>query len=362
MRSLAHRTFSALAGCVLAVLAAVPVRAQTPAFEPDLLFHSLRHGPSQIYLADSNTGTVQRLRAGSDEDIDATWSPDGRQILFQSRRGTNTDLYLVDASGANLRPLTDHPGFDGNARWSPDGKAIAFISGRAGATKIFLMAPDGSQQRRLTDLAEGDEVSLSWSSDSKRLAFMRIINRKMTVWTMPADGSAPPARLTQAEAGNETNPSFSPVGNQMVHIGSRRGKSVLMLTELGTGSSRVLAAALEGGVASPVWSLDGQQLIVEGRLASQARNDVYAVSVATGEVSNLSQHPSEDMNGSLSPTGDRLALVSYRDSAVGQVHVQDVKSGAIRRLGEAGKHEFRPVWRPRPLPAKGAVPVAAGSG
>ena len=148
----------------------------------------------------------------------------------------------------------------------------------------------------------------------------------------------------------------------MVHIGSRRGKSMLMLTQLDTGSSRVLASALDGGVASPMWTNDGQQLVVEGRLANQARSDVYVVSAATGEVSNLSQHPSEDMNGSLAPTGDRLAFVSYRDGAVGQVHVQDVKTGAIRRLGEVGKHEFRPVWRPRPAPVKGAVPGLAGSG
>ena len=58
-------------------------------FEADLLFSSLRHGASQIYLANSSTGETRRLREGSDEDIDATWSPDGQRLLFVSRHLTS---------------------------------------------------------------------------------------------------------------------------------------------------------------------------------------------------------------------------------------------------------------------------------
>lgn len=355
------RTFLVLAGLLLGLAVEQPALAQAAGFEPDLLFHSMRHGASQIYLANSSSGAIQRLRVGTDEDIDATWSPDGRQILFVSRHGTNSDVYLADANGANARALTDHPSFDGGARWSPDGKAIAFISGRSGAAKAFLMAPDGSNQRRLTDLVEGDEASLSWSADGKRIAFVRIINRKMTVWTASVDGSAMPTRLTNSDAGSETNPMFAPSGNELVYISSRRGKSAMWLTNLDTGASRALGEALNS-VSVPNWTADGKHIVVEGRLTAEPRSDVFMVSVASGEAVNLSNHPAEDLGALMSPAGDRLAFVSYRDSPVGQVYVQDIKSGALRRLGEAGKHEFRPVWRPGSIPGKGGAPAIAGAG
>lgn len=355
------RTCLALAGLLWGLAVHQPALAQAAGFEPDLLFHSLRHGASQIYLANSSTGATQRLRVGSDEDIDATWSPDGRQILFVSRHGTNSDVYLADANGANARALTDHPAFDGGARWSPDGKAIAFISGRSGSAKVFLMAPDGSKQRRLTDLVEGDEASLSWSADGQRIAFMRVINRKMTVWTAPVDGSAAPIRVTKTDAGSETNPVFAPSGNEMVHINSNRGKVVMWLTNLDTGATRALGEAL-ASVSVPSWTADGKHIVVEGRLTAAPRTDVFMVSVVSGEAVNLTNHPAEDLGAAVSPAGDRLGFVSYRDSPVGQVYVQDIKSGALRRLGEAGKHEFRPVWRPGPLPGKSAAAAIGGAG
>ncbi len=347
-----------LAAMLLVLGVAVGACAQGADFQPDMLFHSLRHGASQIYLANSGSGETRRFRVGSDEDIDATWSPDGQRLLFVSRQQTNSDIYVADADGSNVRRLTDHPGFDGGARWSPDGRSIAFMSGRSGSTKLYLMNADGSNLHRLTDLVEGDEISHAWSPDGRRIAFARVINRRVAVWTVNADGSGA-AKLTAGKT-NETNPVWSPSGAELAYVASRQSKVTLKVVDLASNTERELAAALTSK-SDPAWTADGKHLMIEGRADNNPRTDVFMVPVAGGDLVNLTNHPSEEMNATLSPDGNRLSFVSYRIGAFGQVFVLDLKSGVLKQITDSGKHEFRPVWRPRPGKL-GAARMAASIG
>lgn len=332
--------------------------AQPSKFDADLLFHSLRHGASQIYLANSNSGETRRLREGSDEDIDASWSPDGQRLLFVSRHLTNSDIFVADADGGNLQRLTDHPGFDGGARWSPDGSMIAFISGRAGGAKLYLMNADGSKQRRLTDLVEGDETSHSWSPDGQSIVFTVMIKRQTTVWTARADGSQV-ARLTTGDR-TETSPAWSPSGRELAYVSTKRANVALRVLDLASMTERELAQPLTGKT-DLVWTADGKHLVFEGRADNNPRSDIYMVSAAGGEAVNLSKHPAEEMNARVSPAGDRVSFVSYRAGAFGQVFVLDLQSGALKQITDSGKHEFRPVWRPS-LGKQGAARLAGAAG
>ncbi len=329
----------AATACAVTTLGA----AQAQPLAPDLLYHSLRHGASQIYLADSNSGESRRLRDSGDEDIDATWSPDGKRVLFTGRKQTNSEVFVVQADGSQLRQLTDHPGFDGAARWSPDGKTIAFVSSRNGASKLYLMDADGGNLRRLTNLDEGDETNHSWSPDGKRLAFVNVVKRRMSAWTAPADGGAP-TRVT-SENVNETFPAWSPDGAELAYVRTTRGETQLRVIKLATGSHRELAAALPGK-SNLAYSADGTQIVFEGIDAASPRSEIYAAPSAGGAVRNLTDDPAEDMNAHLSQDGQRLVFTSYRTGPVGQIYVLDLATRQLKRITDTGKHEFRPVWRP----------------
>ncbi len=335
-------------GMACAIAAIGAARAQ--GFTPDLLFHSLRHGASQVYLADSSSGEARRLREGAsgDEDIDATWSPDGKRLLFTGRKATNSEVFVADADGSNLRQLTDHPGFDGGARWAPDGKTIAFLSSRSGPSKLFLMDADGGNLRRLTKLDDGDESDHSWSADGQRLALVIHTNRRNSVWTARSDGSGL-ARLT-SENVNEIYPAWAPDGKQLAYLRQTRSDAQLRVVNLADGSHRELAAGV-ARKSNLAFSADGQRIVFEGVEAGAASSEIYAVPIAGGEVLNLSNDAAEDMAADVSANGQQLAFVSYRNGPVGQVYLKDLRSGAVKRFTSTNKHEFRPVWRPQAVNA-----------
>lgn len=51
-------------------------------------------------------------------DIDPTWSPDGRHIAFGSDRDGDNEIYRIRADGTDLRRLTENPANDCSPTWS----------------------------------------------------------------------------------------------------------------------------------------------------------------------------------------------------------------------------------------------------
>jgi len=99
-------------------------------------------------------------------------SPTGARALL----GARGEVFTVPAKEGEIRDITNTSG----ARelwpvWSPDGKWIAYASDRGGEYELYLRAQDGSgDERRLTSLGPGFRSNLTWSPDSKKIAWSEI--------------------------------------------------------------------------------------------------------------------------------------------------------------------------------------------
>ncbi len=86
---------------------------------------------SRLYQFDLRSRTYKRLTAGSFQDTDPAYSPDGKRIAFVSNRSNSFELWIINRDGTGLRKLTNvgTKGFQvglGKPAWSPDQKMIAF--------------------------------------------------------------------------------------------------------------------------------------------------------------------------------------------------------------------------------------------
>ena len=66
------------------------------------------------------------------DDRHPAGSPDGRKIAFTSMRDGPSDIYVMDSDGSNVVRLTNSNFLELDPSWSPDGTKIAFASYRVG--------------------------------------------------------------------------------------------------------------------------------------------------------------------------------------------------------------------------------------
>lgn len=240
------------------------LRDNAPAYSPDgqwLAFVRSTDGEGplakpQIYLMPTSGGEPRRVTgqpAGAGAPV---WSPDSSRIAYVTRvpeegryTGGNAEaepprrittlqyrednlgffidrrahVFVVDPfAEPSSEPVQVTSGdFDHSAvTWSPDGENLAFVSARHDArdtdlvTDIWVGAADGSSMRAITPggSAGGPKLSIDsvrFTPDGTRVCFAAsdlgasgrdIGGRNVGVWSVPADGSAPPSRLTDAQA------------------------------------------------------------------------------------------------------------------------------------------------------------------
>ncbi|MBI2608423.1 MAG: TolB family protein [Deltaproteobacteria bacterium] len=143
-----------------------------------------------IFSADLDGKSVERLTETPGYDAEATLSPDGTSLVFTSIRDGDLNIYTMDLDGKNVKKLTHELGYDGGAFFSFDGKMIVYrayhpqtqeeITDYKNLLKenkirpmnlhIFVMDRDGSNKKQVTNLT-GANFAPFFHPDDKRIIF-----------------------------------------------------------------------------------------------------------------------------------------------------------------------------------------------
>ena len=125
---------------------------------------------SIIYTLAVRGGTPKRITSKGPSYLHG-WSVDGRFLIYTAERNGEFDIYKIPAQGGEELRLTSAKGLDDGPEYSPDGKYIYFNSVRSGTMQIWRMKPDGSGQEQITS----DEYN-NWfphiSPDGKQIVFL----------------------------------------------------------------------------------------------------------------------------------------------------------------------------------------------
>lgn len=188
----------------------------------------------QLWLFPASGGTARPLTNAvrdAAEDLDPSFSPDGRRLVFRGERNGRTGLWLLklDADGPRqLTQLSNPDGYEGNAAWSPDGRTIAFTrsfppdsGNRSGRTAIVLLDVDTGVMRDLSieGLTTPFVSDPTWVEGGKEIVFVtRIaqVPRGGRVWRVSAAGGQ--ASSVTEESVKALSPAVSRDGRFMAYL------------------------------------------------------------------------------------------------------------------------------------------------
>lgn len=246
---------------------------------------------------------------------DPQLSPDGSRIVYTRRwvdrmnDRRESSVWIMDADGSRNRHLLD----GSSVTWSPDGSRLAYVADGEEGRQIFVrwMDAEGAVSR-ITRLTESPS-NLRWSPDGSAIAFTMFVpaaERAEDRWRISLPGRPEGARWTP----------------------DPRIVERLVFTEDGTGYleegfEHVFVVPATGGAARQItsgdwdhssfeWMPDGRSIVLSSNRVPDAEliwreSEIYAVDVATGAVTRLTDRRGPDADPVPSPDGRLIAYTGY---------------------------------------------------
>ena len=191
----------------------------------------------------------RRFTSGEKQDLTPRWSPDGSSLAFASNRERKAkQLYVIPTAGGEGRRLTDLDEDVTEPVWSPDGTRLAFSA----RLRDPAYEEEDEKRRRPRRFAR-----LQYKLDDEGW----IGDRRRHIFTVPADGSGPPAQLTHGDY-EDQYPAWSPDGRRIAFASARQEDwdtelfRHLFLVDA-DGGEPVRLTGDDGWHEAPAWSPDG---------------------------------------------------------------------------------------------------------
>jgi dipeptidyl aminopeptidase/acylaminoacyl peptidase len=268
-------------------------------------------------------------------------SPDGSSVAYvrtsmdiMSDRAV-PNIWLVDINAGSHRPLMSGPGNYSSPRWSPGGDRLVYVSGVPGrGAQLHVRWMDTGQTAVVSNVRRTPN-SISWSPDGKYLAFVMFV----------PDENQPLAKPPAAPEGAEWAPGAKVIETMPYRFDGRG--------YLETGHDHVFVVSAEGGTPRQLtsgdfdhrgplaWLPDGKRIIFPANRLEDAEHhpvesELWAVTVADGELEQLTDREGPDRAAVVSPDGKRIAYLGFDNRRLAwqssDVYVMDIATRESRKL------------------------------
>ncbi|MBC3863674.1 PD40 domain-containing protein [Undibacterium jejuense] len=247
----------------------------------------VNHPPGEAKTVNIDT------RTGTWMSVDV--SPDGQQVIFDLLG----DLYLLPIKGGEAKPLTHSIAWEMQARFSPDGKQIAYMSDAGGGDNIWVMNVDGSNAHAVTKEDFRLLNNPVWSPDGQYIAARKHYSGTRSlgsgeIWMYHTSGGSG-VQLNEKPNWQKDlgEPAFSPDGRYVYYSqDTTEGNSFeynkdsngqiyqIFRKDLQDGKVKAIVGG-PGGAVRPVPSPDGKYLAFVRRIRNQST--LFLKNLDTGE-------------------------------------------------------------------------------
>jgi len=279
------------------------------------------------------------------------FSHDGKTIWFQSDKGGEDNVWAIAVTGGAPTQVTDLKGGIGGFKVAPtEDKMLIWADRLPGApssepamvkkrddagngrtfdqmfirhwaswsdgtrSQLFVLPMANGKAAGYGKAIEGGLVGdspskpfgggeeVSWSADGKTVFFalreagrIEPLSTNLDIFAAPADGSAAPTNLTDANDGMDNLPTASPDGKYLAWFAMKRpgyeaDRQVLMVRDLASGQVRALTEGWDRSVGSIAWSEDSKTIYVTAEDTQEV--PIFAIDLKSGKPTRLTQEGS----------------------------------------------------------------------
>jgi len=289
----------------LAALASVMVLATAGAVSAQVA-----DGPSKTFGARDLFG----LQMASDPQV----RPDGGAVAYvrvsndimtdRSRRS----IWLVDTATGTQTPLVVDEAANLAPRWSPDGSRLAYVAAGPEGAQLYVRWIASGRSAKVATLEQAPN-DIAWSPDGKTLAITMLTldeGRPLAPSVKRPEGAkwAEPLKVIDRITYRADGEGFLKPGYRHLFVVSADGGQPRQIT---------FGKFDDGGPIS--FTRDGKSVLFATNRADNWEREpqeaeVYAVAVADGQLSRLTNRVGPDVNPVASPDGARIAYLGYDDA------------------------------------------------
>jgi Tol biopolymer transport system component len=290
-------------------------QAAFPGADGKIAFLSQRENPlADIYVMNPNGSSLMNLTSDiGGQSLSAHWSPDGHRIVFEwnDPEVGNQDVWVMNEDGSNKVNLTHNRDTDTTfnqiqPKWSPDGNKIVYVSSDStGNTSIHTMNADGSHDTVLETPAGAQQPD--WGTNGK-IAFVArgdtfpgSVYVNYDIYTMNADGTGL-VNLSNTPA-PESYPSWSPDSSKIAFMKIVEDQNPTELFAMdANGTNLVRLTENTSTDYGPKWSPSGTKITFGRDVGGQM--EVFIMNADGSKQANITNNPAHDYFPDWQPTQD----------------------------------------------------------
>jgi dipeptidyl aminopeptidase/acylaminoacyl peptidase len=284
-------------------------------------------------------------------DTPVTFSPDGRRMAFMrddpAERRSVLEIANVDGSGRTrlaevIRPdrILNNPG---RLAWSPDGTTIAapVLIGPGQSIALFDAATGAMRMISQTRWTVANGVQ--WLPGGQSLIASYREGNTATAQLGRVDAGSGAATTITRDLFASSDLSAAADGGSFVATASL-GESTLWVAEAASlkQPAQITTGAADAEGAKGVEWMPGGSIVYASRASGNL--DLWILDPKTGTRRQLTSHPADDLQPSISPDGRSIAFVSGREGGnhIWVMHVDGTEPRAISTAAQAAS----PFWTP----------------
>jgi dipeptidyl aminopeptidase/acylaminoacyl peptidase len=309
---------------------------------------------ADLWSVPADGGAAKELIGGEKAENTPRWSPNGRKLAFISTRDGAAQVYLADADGGSVQKVTDLAmGVQPPLILSPDGTKVAFVS------DVYPECTDEACNKRRKEEIEKNPVKVrrltrllyrhwdEWRENVRHHVMVADLESKRVVDLTPGDFDSPPGQQEDAAI------AFSPDSRDIAFVSNRDGNdreawstnNDVWLVPVSGGTAKKLTPGT-GGDVQPVFSADGRTILVRAQRRGGFESDRWyldAYDRTSGQKRTIFETPDLSVGDfALSKDGASIWFTAG-DQAREHLYVVPASGGAPKRVAEGGA-----ISAPRP--------------